>query len=315
MATDQISVSMKVTGARAVVALQKAETAVRESRRITKRKAWKSVKYKGLPLRIDRPRGFVQRGQTDTGKEWSRTYKYDYGFIANTEGGDGDGLDVFVGPHPDQPLVHWIVQIKADGSFDEYKCMLGFSTKKAAVQAYLQHVPKRFYAGATTTTVAMLKAALGLAPEERIPHPIAKSLIEQDELEKVRVARMLNGDPRALVDADVSGAIERMFAARETHQERLAKAVAASTRADAMNALAEAYSAGAAAGEAVKRWDVPICKKDEAKRLIYGVVLEPDVVDAQRDTYDSEAVEETAHLYVAHFLSLIHISEPTRPCH
>lgn len=43
---------------------------------------------------------------------------------------------------------------------------------------------------------------------------------------------------------------------------------------------------------------VTILKADEEKRLVYGVVLEPDGVDAQSDTISADEIEATAHLYL-----------------
>ncbi len=80
----------------------------------------------GIDVTIDRPAGFVQSGIDENGKSWSRTYLVDYGFIADTLGGDGDAIDVFCGPNDEAKTAYWIVQYKIDGvSFDEYKLMLG----------------------------------------------------------------------------------------------------------------------------------------------------------------------------------------------
>lgn len=43
---------------------------------------------------------------------------------------------------------------------------------------------------------------------------------------------------------------------------------------------------------------VPFVKKDTAKRLVYGVVYEPDVVDSQGDYANSEEIEKACHLYM-----------------
>lgn len=41
-----------------------------------------------------------------------------------------------------------------------------------------------------------------------------------------------------------------------------------------------------------------IIKADEDKRLVYGVVLEPNGVDAQNDTVRPEEIEHAAHVYL-----------------
>src|SRR5690606_16498486 len=57
------------------------------------------TEFQGIPINVDRPKGFVMRGTDAAGKDWARRYKLDYGFIPKTLGGDGDGLDVFIGPN------------------------------------------------------------------------------------------------------------------------------------------------------------------------------------------------------------------------
>jgi len=47
--------------------------------------------------------------------------------------------------------------------------------------------------------------------------------------------------------------------------------------------------------------EVPIQKVDTDKRLVTGVVLEPDEVDAQGDTIDEEAIERAAHNFLARY--------------
>lgn len=44
---------------------------------------------------------------------------------------------------------------------------------------------------------------------------------------------------------------------------------------------------------------IPIFKADKTKQIVYGVVLEPDTVDAQEDVMLAEDIEEAAHKYLA----------------
>lgn len=84
----------------------------------------KTVEFQGIKIHLDRPKGLIMTGKDSKGEDWSREYKYDYGFIPKTLGGDGDGLDVFIGPDKDASETYWAVQNKDDGTFDEYKCIL-----------------------------------------------------------------------------------------------------------------------------------------------------------------------------------------------
>ncbi len=45
-------------------------------------------------------------------------------------------------------------------------------------------------------------------------------------------------------------------------------------------------------------YTVPIFKADEEKRLVYGVVLEPGVVDAQNDFETAEQIEQACHSFL-----------------
>jgi len=141
--------------------------------------------FQGIKLYIDRPKGFIMRGHDAEGHAWERTYKYDYGFIPKTLGGDGDGLDVFIGPDKKSTDAFWAVQRKPDGSFDEYKVFLGFPSRDAATAAFRDHIPKKLMKGMVTMKVSMMKAMLGMDPEG---HGIIKAAMlasMQDELSKV----------------------------------------------------------------------------------------------------------------------------------
>ena len=50
--------------------------------------------------------------------------------------------------------------------------------------------------------------------------------------------------------------------------------------------------------KAEKSFDIPIVKADEAKHLVYGVVLEPDIVDAHGDVVGLEEIERACHAFM-----------------
>lgn len=122
----------------------------------------KTVTFQGIPIKVDRPAGYVQKGTDEGGNEWQRTYQTDYGFIPRTTGGDGEDLDVFIGPDDTSKRVFWVTQKKADGSFDEFKVFVGFSTPADARACYAAHIPTRFYDGMQETSIDVLKSLLGL---------------------------------------------------------------------------------------------------------------------------------------------------------
>lgn len=124
----------------------------------------KQIDFQGLEIHIDRPEGFVQTGTNSAGEEWERTYLYDYGFIKDTEGGDGEDLDVFVGPDSASPTVYIVTQNHADGSFDEYKAFVGFSSVEEVLDAYEAHIPVEFFNDISSLPVGAIKGMLGLNP-------------------------------------------------------------------------------------------------------------------------------------------------------
>lgn len=46
---------------------------------------------------------------------------------------------------------------------------------------------------------------------------------------------------------------------------------------------------------------VPVFKSSEDRRIITGIVLEPDTVDAQDDTISSEVIEKAAHDFLSRY--------------
>lgn len=110
----------------------------------------------------------MQTGKDSEGKPWKRTYQYDYGFIPKTNGGDDEGLDVYLGPNKDAKDAFWVTQIKPDGSFDEYKVFLGFDHEEDAIKAYKQHAPAKLLHSVTAMTIEMMKAMLGKSPEKEV---------------------------------------------------------------------------------------------------------------------------------------------------
>lgn len=135
-----------------------------KARAVQLRKARKTAVIQGIRVVIDRPAGYVQEGVDEQGNPWTRTYLVDYGYIAGTDGGDGEALDVFLGPNPEATQAYWVVQRFEDGSFDELKLLLGFDSPELAWGTYTAHVPARFMARTFETPIDAVKALVGVAP-------------------------------------------------------------------------------------------------------------------------------------------------------
>jgi len=121
--------------------------------------------FAGLPILVDRPKGFVQTGTGRDGSQWSRTYLYDYGYIPNTQGGDGEGLDVYLGPNEDAEHAYWIAQRTFGGDdFDEWKVFLGFPSPARAELAFRLHTPGELLGPTFSVPVAAMRTLLNLEP-------------------------------------------------------------------------------------------------------------------------------------------------------
>lgn len=81
--------------------------------------------------------GQERKGISPDGKEWSVTMPVAYGRIKGTKGGDGQPLDIFIGPDPKSSHVFVIDQHHdVGGGFDEHKILAGFPGPDAALRAF-----------------------------------------------------------------------------------------------------------------------------------------------------------------------------------
>ncbi len=100
--------------------------------------------FQGIKIDIENKVGSKRSGTDPSGKEWEVTMSAHYGEIRNTEGADGDKLDVYVGPDENSQWVYVVHQVHPEdspkaGKFDEDKVMLGYENPNDAVRAYLSH--------------------------------------------------------------------------------------------------------------------------------------------------------------------------------
>lgn len=246
--------------------------------------------FQGIPLIIDRPVGFVQTGTAQDGTAWERTFTLDNGYIEATLGGDGEGLDVFLGSDADAQTTHWITQVGPDGGFDEFKVMLGFADQGEAVRGYLAHVPSEFFGGVSPVSVNTVKSLLGIEPPAGI------------ELQKLAAAA--GAAVRKAARAVVEDELKRLH---RQHPEALAECLAEIMKAAQLEPLQELAPAQPYEAQVIKE-GLPehVCKISAmpAERYALGVVLEPDVVDAQNDTYSAKEIERAAHGYMTDFRNI-----------
>lgn len=113
------------------------------------------IKINGFDVTIEQPAGSVRYGKDASGKKWSQVMNNTYGYIRGTEGVDGDHIDVFLGPDMNSDMVYVVDQVNTDGSFDEHKVMMGFSSLEDARSAYLSNYEEGWKGLGNITGVAL----------------------------------------------------------------------------------------------------------------------------------------------------------------
>jgi len=127
------------------------------------RKALSVQVFAGVPVVIEYPVGATKSGTAVDGTEWTRVYQNAYGFVATGQnGGDGEALDVYIGPDDAAPFAWWVHQQSPAGIFDEYKLVLGAATETDAREIYLAHTPAKFLGRVTKMSMPVLRAMLGI---------------------------------------------------------------------------------------------------------------------------------------------------------
>lgn len=96
------------------------------------------ISIKGMKISIENPKGSIRKFKGRNGEEGQIEMKNHYGYFTNTTGNgkDGDAVDVFIGPHPDDFSTIYVIDQKINGEFDESKVMVGFYSKQGAIDAY-----------------------------------------------------------------------------------------------------------------------------------------------------------------------------------
>jgi len=121
----------------------------------------KEVSYDGIPIDIENKKGSTRKWHDPSADRDGETkMNYDYGYIADTEGVDGDEVDVYIGPHKDSGRVFVVHQLKAPDfkKYDEDKVMIGFKSSDEAKAAYLkQYDNPRFFGDMKEMSISQLK--------------------------------------------------------------------------------------------------------------------------------------------------------------
>jgi hypothetical protein len=104
----------------------------------------KRITFQGIPVQIERPKGFKKTWEYKGTSKPPTTvvYKHDYGAIPGTKDYDGEELDVFMGPNKRSKKVFVVSkgQTHDKSKFDEHKVLLGFSNMQQANKQMQQYL-------------------------------------------------------------------------------------------------------------------------------------------------------------------------------
>ncbi len=156
------------------------------------------VKINGFDVSIEQPAGSVRSGKDASGKEWSQVMNNTYGYIRGTKGVDGDHIDVYLGPDMNSDMVYVVDQVNTDGSFDEHKVMMGFSSLEDARSAYLSNYEEGWQGLGNITGVALdgFKKWIDSSTRKTKPFSEYKGIKREEDIAPRKVKKL------SLVDKD-----------------------------------------------------------------------------------------------------------------
>lgn len=156
------------------------------------------IKINGFDVSIEQPVGSVRSGKDASGKEWSQVMNNTYGYIRGTESVDGDHIDVFLGPDMNSDMVYVVDQVNTDGSFDEHKVMMGFSSLEDARSAYLSNYEDGWQGLGNITGVALdgFKKWIDSSTRKTKPFSEYKGIKREEDIAPRKVKKL------SLVDKD-----------------------------------------------------------------------------------------------------------------
>ena len=121
--------------------------------------------YCGIPVAVEYQQGTRRQIRNPQGQlVYDKLLKYDYGFIRNTVGRDGDEIDVILGPTMAAPMVYVVdmedLGYDVDQREDEDKVLLGFVSAEEAERAFLSMYPETFLRGMVEIPLADFQNAI-----------------------------------------------------------------------------------------------------------------------------------------------------------
>lgn len=162
-----------------------------------------------FPVVIEYPAGSIKSGVGADGEVWSRVVTTDYGYVAvDRDGGDGEPVDVYLGPDETAPWAFWVYQLDHDGEFDEWKLMLGFASEADARACYNANVLPELCGGIRMQSAALVRGMFGLLQDgdaDRTLRILANLVALPGKTEALHARKMIpyqsaNGEQRFVLD-------------------------------------------------------------------------------------------------------------------
>jgi len=128
---------------------------------------------KGFKIAIENPVGSTRSGVDDRGNPWKTKMEHTYSYFLNTEGNDGDPVDVFIGSEINNNFDVYVIDQVKEGTkeFDEHKVMFGFNSKGEAVKAYLDNYQDNWTGFSNITAYSLSSFKKWLYDEELVKQP------------------------------------------------------------------------------------------------------------------------------------------------
>lgn len=139
------------------------------NRYLNSRPVKRTINWHGVPISVEFDIGDTKRGIGDYGEVWTNTYEVPYGeFPTSKTMADRSGVDCYVGPNAASEMVFVVHQLKRDGTYDEPKVMVNFTSREEAIRTYSLHGPSERLGPVDEMTVDQFTRGF-LASNRKIP--------------------------------------------------------------------------------------------------------------------------------------------------
>lgn len=148
------------------------------------------IKIKGFLITIENIVGSIRKGVDDNGEPWSTEMKHPYGYIENTIGADGDGVDVFLGADTESEFDVFVINQVRDGTniFDEHKVMFGFKNIEDARSAYYENYQDGWNGLGSIIAYSLSEFSVWIKNKRKTKNPINKvNMVDESRIKTIQM--------------------------------------------------------------------------------------------------------------------------------